>query len=285
MPTHVVYIDDSGTKEYAARPELYGTTGCSRYFVFGGVLLSTVESGRLVDRLRALKLQYFNSEGIEIKSNWLRIPREREQRYLKPHGIDEERLRLFVEDYYSIIAATDVQLIASVVDKVHVQEDYPLCWYAPAIAYDLLMQRVVQEVRQPNSVSVIVDDMTGKTPKGNDYKLNLSKHHNQLRQKGSSLRRGLSFAPLAGDVRFVNSAHSHQIQVADVMAYNVYRQFVEHGDAWEVHAERLPTYEWFDRLGGKIRQAPNGRVQGFGIVKFPLRKRVQWIHVNDKAAP
>ena len=285
MPSHVVYIDDSGTKEYASSPEQYGK-GCSRYFVFGAVLISTNESSRLVEQIRQVKTRYFGTEDVEIKSNWLRIPHEQQKHYLQPYNINPEQLRLFVEEYYATIAASNLQLIASVVDKVHVQQDYSQCWYAPAIAYDLLMQRVVQELRQPGCISVIVDDMTGKTPKGNEYKVNLRRHHNQLRQRGSNLRRGLSFAPLAGELRFINSAYSHQIQVADLVAYNVYRQFVDHGEAWETPSGRdLPTYEWFNRLGAKFRKGQNGRVQGYGIAKFPLRKRVPWAYVDDKAAP
>ena len=40
--THVLFIDDSGTKEYANSPEGYnvGGRGNSRYFLFCGVLVS-----------------------------------------------------------------------------------------------------------------------------------------------------------------------------------------------------------------------------------------------------
>lgn len=195
-----------------------------------------------------------------------------------------------MEEYYCIIKETDLQLIAAVVDKAQMQEKYgERAWYAPAAAYEFLLQRVVQEIREPGSVAVTIDDMTGATPVGNQYKQNLRRHHAQLRKKGSSPRKGLSFAPLAGDIRFVNSAHSHQVQVADVVAYNVYRQFVEHGDAWETLSEMLPTYLWFIKLGGKFRCDSNRRIQGYGIVKCPLMKQVQWKYddsdENERAAP
>jgi hypothetical protein len=289
VPTHVVYIDDSGTKEYADAPHLYGRTGKSRYFVFGAVLISTADAGTLVTRIRQAKRFFFDTEDVEIKSNWLRIPKECAKRYLTPYHLSEEALRGFVDEYYSIIGATNLQLIASVVDKAHVQETYPLPWYAPAIAYDLLMQRVVQELPEPDCVSIVMDDMTGATPKGNQYKRNLARHHAKLRKEGSFLRSGMSFASLAGDLKFVNSAQSDQIQVADVVAYNVYRQFVDHGDAWEAEGlGSLPLYDWFEKIGGKFRVGPNQRVQGYGIVKFPLRKRIRWAYrddENEEAAP
>lgn len=275
--THTIYIDDSGTKEYAVSPDLYETTGKSRYFVFGGVLISNIEASKLAQKIKDEKLNCFGVSNVEIKSTWLRIPDQKERRYLNPYSITDEMLTEFVKKYYSIIANADLQLIAAVVDKVHTQEDYPEPWYAPTIAYELLMQRVVQAFSVSNCVRVAIDDMTGKTPKRNDYKINLQRHHEKLRQHGSSLQKGINFGPLSPNIKFVNSANSHLIQVADVISYNVYRQFKEHGDAWETTGQRLlPSYEWFSRIGRKFRQGPNQRIQGYGIVKFPMRKRVAW---------
>ncbi len=282
MPSHVLYIDDSGTKEYADRPERYDATGNSRYFVFGGVLLTTDESGRMVERIRTAKKRYFGTDSVEIKSNWLRIPKEREKRYLTYYGLSSDQLRQFVEEYYEIIASSDLKLVAAVIDKVHVQEKYPAPWYAPAIAYELLIQRVVTELTEPNCVSVVIDDMTGATPAGNQYKENLKKHHARLKQFGSRLHGTIHCGALAGDIKFLNSALSHPIQVADVVAYNIYRQFKDHGDACEsLTVDTLPTYEWFARLGHKFRMGPGKRIQGYGIVKFPLNRRVMW-YVRDE---
>lgn len=77
---YVLYIDDSGTKEYAVSARDYGTKGNSRYFVFGGVLIQITEAGRLIERIKTLKSVLFGTDRVEIKSNWLRIPKEREAR-------------------------------------------------------------------------------------------------------------------------------------------------------------------------------------------------------------
>lgn len=276
MTAFSLYIDDSGTKEYATRGEAYGKGGGkSRYFVFGGVLIKTKDAGVFFEQIADLKRRVFRDSGVEVKSNWLRIPKESKRRYYDRYRVDEDALRGFVDDYYGLIASTDLLLIAAVVDKEHMQERYASPWYAPAAAYEALLQRVVQEVRPPDTVSVFVDDMTGATPLGTQYKANLRKHHDQLRRRGSTLVRKLDFSPL-GDLRFVDSAHSHPVQVADIVAYNVYRQFLEHGEAWEQAQKTLPVYDWFLRLGGKFRRGPDNRVQGYGVVKFPLLNRVPW---------
>jgi hypothetical protein len=279
MPTHVLYIDDSGSKEYTD-PKLYDKGGNSRYFVFGAVLISVVESGRLVDKIIAAKRNTFGTPHVEIKSNWLRRQQERERYYLHPYGISEDELTTFVHTYYDIIAASDLQLIGVIVDKPAVQGMYGRPYYAPSIAYDLLVQRVALEHPEVGCVSVVIDDMSGKTPRGSNYKVNLKRQHELLRKHGSQLRKTINCGCLAPGIHFVNSALSHQVQVADVISYNLLRQFRDHGDAWETPPktanEKLPTYLWFERLAHKFRQGPNRRIQGYGVVKFPLSRRIPW---------
>src|SRR5262249_22158016 len=136
---------------------------------------------------------------------------------------------------------------------------------------------------------VTVDDMCGATPNQNQYKYNLERQHERLKQHGSALLKGFPFTCLVGRLRFMNSAHSELIQVADIAAYNVFRQFVDHGDDWERRGIRtLPTYEYFDRISSKFRCDAEGRIQGYGIAKFPIVQRVHWTVRQEKkseAAP
>lgn len=284
MPTHILYVDDSGTKEYADDPSEYlSRRGKSRFFVFCGVLLTVADASRLTSNLVHLKLDCFNEETVEIKSNWLRQPHERKQRYLVPHRITDERLTQFIEDYYKAIRASPLVLIAAVIDKLHMQEEYTNnLWYAPAVAYELIMQRAQNELTATDSLAVIIDDMTGATPKGNQYKANLRAQHSKLKRYGSQLRRGVSF-PCLHSQRFVNSASSQIVQVADVAAYNVHRQFMQYGEQWEqAGLGTLSTYKHFDEISEKFRKDANGRVQGYGIVKFPLRNRIHWAIKDEK---
>lgn len=279
MPSHLLYLDDSGTKRYAANPASYGRVGNTRYFVFGGLLIPQGNIEGLREELRTAKRACFGTDTVEIKSNWLRMPEERRRHYADPFGVTDEDIEAFVEAYYKAIEAGDLVLLASVVDKIHMQEDYgPKPWYPPAVAYETILQRVEAELRDAGgTVSVVIDDMSGATPKANPYKSNLKRQHQLLKQHGSRLLSGFKFTTLEGRLKFLPSERSELIQVADVVAYNVYRQFVEHGDEWEQRlGGPLPTYPWFRRLLRKFRSHPSGRIQGFGVVKFPLRERVQW---------
>ncbi len=154
--------------------------------------------------------------------------------------------------------------------------------YAPAVAYELVMQRVQNELTAGQSVSVIIDDMSGATPKGNQYKDNLKAQHLILKKYGSRLRKGFDF-PCLSSQRFVNSASSQIIQVADVAAYNVHRQFLQYGEQWEqAGLGTLSMYDHFEKISGKFRRDEHGRVQGYGIVKFPLRRRIYWTLTDEK---
>ena len=285
MPSHVLYIDDSGTKEYADHPSKYGRRGKSRYFVFGGLLISTGAASQLVGSISRLKYEVFGDESVEIKSNWLRILQECEKRYKQPYAIDDQALTTFTDAYYEAILSTELMFIAAVVDKQHMQEVYPEPWYPPAVAYDALLQRVENELAGRGAVSVTIDDMMGATPQGNQYKLNLERQHKLLKASGSRLRRGFEYTCLEGRLKFGNSAHHHLIQVADIAAYNVYRQFVDYGERWEESGlDELPTYDHLERIEHKFRQGLNGRLQGYGIVKVPIKNRIPWA-VGKKAVP
>jgi hypothetical protein len=272
--------DDSGNREYSDNRQ-YGTTGKSRYFVYGALLMEERDAQLYIARIHELKTLVFRTTDIEIKSNWLRIPDERRERYLEPFGLTEERLTAFVDDYYRLIDTARLQFVGAIVDKLHMQETYARPWYAPTAAYEVLLQRAVQAVPSGSRLTVTMDDISGRTPKRSFYKALLRDHHAKLQRFGSMLQKNLSFACLDGPVRFANSATSDLVQVADVAAYNLHRQFKDHGPEWEQHLERLPTYEHFTRIVHKFYQGPNGRIQGYGVVKFPLRNRVRW-RVNQE---
>ncbi len=275
--THVLFIDDSGTKEYAADPKEYtGRRGNSRYFVFCGVLVSMKSSGLFTNEIIQAKLKHFGDDTVEIKSNWLRIPREQQRCYYEPYALTPEKLTAFTDEYYKLINEANLMLIASVVDKMQMQQDYPTPWYAPAVAYETMLLRVQQEIPHSDQVAVIIDDTTGKTPKGNDYKKNLERQHNKLKKYGSSLWKGQTFPSLTTQ-KFVNSQNSHLVQVADVCAYNVYRQFQEYGENWESEeCKTLPMFEYFEKVNTKFRKSLYGQVQGYGIIKMPERNKKRW---------
>lgn len=288
MARYQLFVDDSGTREYDDNRD-YATSGKSLYFVYGAIFVEQDAAALLIPKLQDHKRLTFGRPDVEIKSNWLRIPKERRNRYLQPFGKTEPELTAFVDDYYRLLTTAPIQLLGSVVNKLHMQETYQTPWYAPTAAYEFLLQRAVQAVPNGSTLGVTIDDISGKTPKNNHYKKLVAAHHAGLRAHGSQLQKSISFACLDSPARFVSSQHFELIQAADLVSYCVQRQFRDHGEHWEQNrpdGSNLPMYDYFAHIAGKFRSDGNGRVQGFGIVKCPLRRRVRWAIVKKtEAAP
>ncbi|MBN2308847.1 MAG: DUF3800 domain-containing protein [Candidatus Hydrogenedentes bacterium] len=277
MRDFTFYIDDSGTKDYAAPGQEYGTAGgVTPYFVFGGLILGQRAAGEAHHKLRLLKQACFGRKNVEIKANWLRYGKERRARYLDRFQLSEEDVRDFVDKVYELILGTECILLACAIDKQAVQERYATPHYAPAIAYDFMLQRAQMQMHQRNGyVRIVMDDMAGATPHGNQYKDNLRRQHERLRTHGSPLMPGFHYDRIGG-LKFSDSRSDERIQLADLVAYNVYRQFIEHGEDWDRDSESLSTYEYLRRLAPRFCQDKNGRIAGYGIVKFPQIGKRRW---------
>lgn len=279
LATHSLYIDDSGTKEYSYVDGEGYDNGRTRYFVFAGVLIPMQSARTLIQNIKQIKADCFGTADVEIKSTWLRNPQKRQQKYLDEYFISDDELDEMVEAVYDLIDIADLEFIAAVVDKEQMRDRYgEEAWYPPAVAYDMILQRAHLAMADiDGTVRVVVDDMSGATPKKNQYKSNLKAQHARLVKNGSALRRGMDLSSVMPDVRFVDSAKNDLVQVADLVGYAVFRQFRDHGEAWDGTPDNtLPVYEYLARIAEKFRRGPKGRIQGYGIAKMPTIKRVHW---------
>ena len=100
------YVDDSGEKEYGPQT--------SRYFVYAAVIVALEDEAALNAQLADIKQRCFGTPDDELKSNWLRIPRERQRRYIDRFGTTSERLDMCVEELYEWFEKSSVSLAAAV---------------------------------------------------------------------------------------------------------------------------------------------------------------------------
>lgn len=271
-PVRGIFIDESGQKEYRELGDAYGDQrGPSRYFVLGAVSGSARVLSDLIRRTRDHKSEFFGTHEVEIKSNWLRIPRERVARYLEAFGVSEAALLHWVHALYDLFLGADIEITAAVIDKVGMSRQYQDRRH-PALrtAYMVLMQRVAMDSGLPaSSVTVILDVMAP------DHQAQLQAFHAALRE-GSGCLQGMDHTCLLPAPRFRDSAAHDLLQLADLVAYNVYRQFMVHGERWEEPTAVLPQYEYFERLRPRLRRGPDGQIQGYGVFKMPMGRRVRW---------
>lgn len=264
----MAYCDESGQRDYG--------TGTDNYFVVAGVVVNSSDATHLEDELSGLKRTFFGRPDVELKSNWVRIPSQRAKHYAEPHGITASDIDALVGAIYRWARRAPVTLLAGVVDKRKMEERYVAPHYAGGVAYNLFLQRLQKlSAKRLATSSLVFDDPAGKSPGGNEWRTLLKRQHAQL------LKHGCAYTPMKftsiGGLVFTDSKTSPLVQLADVVAYNVFRQFRDHGDAWEdITLKKLPTYKYFGEILSSFDLGPSKQFASYGVVKWPVDKKVAW---------
>jgi len=260
------YCDESGQRDYGR--------GTDPYFVVAAVIASGADAAHLEDEIRDLKRTFWGSPEIEIKPNWIRRPVERKRKYLDPHGLMPKDIDDLVAAVYRWLSKAPVCLLAGVVDKPLMQKKYSSPHYAGGVAYTMLLQRFQKyTTKRGASGAVVFDDPSGKSPGGHAWRLLLQRQHARL-LKEVCPSTGTRFGSM-GPLTFTDSKASPLVQIADLIAYNTFRQFRDHGAAWEdPKLNRLPTYSHFERVLGLFDTGPGKELAGYGVAKWPVNVKI-----------
>ena len=159
-----------------------------------------------------MKYKTFRDKNIEIKSNWLRQPKDREKRYLKKYNVTADQLTQFTNDLHDWISEAPLTLVASVIDKIQMKERYgEKAWHPSATAYQFLMQRYEMHLDKKchpvprHSLEdctligyVTVDNMDGASPAANQWRDLLRNHHRSLKKEAANLPKCVLITSLMG---------------------------------------------------------------------------------------
>jgi hypothetical protein len=262
----IAYCDESGQRDYGPKTD--------KHFVVAGVLVPAEDAPHLEDEIRGLKRAFWGNPDVEIKSNWIRQPEQRQKHYTGPHGIDLKDINALMEALYCWLPRAPITLLAGVVDKPLMQTTYTKPHYAGAVSYTMFLQRYQKFLtKRTASGSVVFDDPAGKSPGGHQWRYLLHRQHNLLKKHGCPYT-STQF-PNVGPVTFTDSKASAFIQVADLVAYNTFRQFRTYGKEWEdSNVTRITMYEHFRSVVRLFDLGPRRRLDGFGIAKWPVQRRV-----------
>lgn len=269
MPdSFIAYCDESGQRDYGPKTD--------EYFVVAGVVVSVTDATHLEDEVRGLKRAFWGSPDVEIKSNWIRQPLQRQKHYTDPHGITLKAIDELVQALYKWLSKAPICLLAGVVDKPLMVKKYSSPHYAGGVAYTMLLQRLQKYISKRSAAgSIVFDDPAGKSPGGHQWRDLLQKQHTRLKKLGCPYTK-TTFSDI-GPLTFTDSRTSPFVQVADLVAYNTFRQFRQHGKAWEDNSlKTLPTYEHFMKVLRLFDQGPGNVFSGYGIAKWPLDVRIHW---------
>ncbi len=225
---YLFYFDESGNpkvnkKSVTAQP----------WFALGAVGIHSSQWWAINSTLTTLKMRYFPgvpANEIEIKSSALRswgTPRAKWPWIL----LNDSQAQSFVEELYAIYAAYDLPLFAVGLDKaaqLQIAPNNPPPLYE--VALTALLQSINRFLTKHNKVGLcFLDEYTGVD------KVVISWYNRQRRAGGDGAR---AIARIIEPPAFVVSSDSQMISLADVIIYNVYRQF-RYND---------PIYPYFARI-------------------------------------
>lgn len=247
---YLFYLDESGEREY---------TSSSRYFVLCGLGVPVSQWRKLNQQVLSLKQTYFTDVDVEIKSSWLLHPKERNKHYLSKYPISEDDIGRFTEEIYRVLQTFDVVIIATVVDK-HQLKTLNADSLAPTtIAYQTLFEQIELFLKPQDEIYgvLIFDKINENEFRRKGYENLLAKQHlNYLHQGTGSVQ----VSRIVEGLLFIPSHENNLLQLADLCAYNIYRQFADHGDEWGSGFKS--KYPYFERIESKIYCDPSGNYCG-----------------------
>lgn len=287
-----VFIDDSGGKDYRvpysaefikSPPSLdkYRDFWLANYFVLCGVRIKQDDLKTINKEINDLKQQYFGTHRVEIKSVWLRNSHQRKKHYTRPFGISDEKIKEFSNKFVDLIAnyRQELRLFATVFDKRcfgdakrKQGEGNPLLKSA---------QVLFERLQYAGNYNVVIFDQMESS-----LQLSAGQHGRILsvlkENQGMKNIHVNKYSHIA-DIKFMQSCNQNFLQVADVCAYNIFRQFVEFGREWTLKGRSrggekiLHTYPYFEKIRCNFfHQSSTNKVSGVGLTCIPDVAKANW---------
>ena len=267
---YLFYVDESGQREYNEKN--------SRHFVLGAAGIAEADWRNVNQQINALKLEVFKDRRVEFKSVALRNQEKQRKRYLEPYGLTLEQLTGAVERLYAIVTAAPLTLFAVVIDKRQMTASSVVPESPTSYAYELLLEQFEAFLsRLPDEHSgIVIHDLIQETPGASkSYQREIINQHDKFLHEDETS--ALSMKRIVEGVHFVETDQSNFLQVADLAAYNIYRQFTEYWQEWDAAVGvpesiafiQMPMYPYFQRMLPKFARTPEGVVRGCGITKEP----------------
>jgi len=270
-----IFIDDSGSKlwdtpyvsDFVRRPPIRNSENryfwMNNYFVLAGIYVDINTISKLNPIINNKKKEVFGTKYVEIHSSDIRNPNKRRKKYIDQYGISEDDLRTFIEKFWYPLIADNPQMKiqAIVLDKRYYknrQNRSPLM-----IATQAMFDRIELG---PNKSSLLIFDQMEETLKSEKHEqgdiLKIANHEINLH----AFFRKYSHA----SIRFEKSSASNFLQIADTVAYNILRQFVDYGDKWDGSDTIEEMYPYFKMIYNNF-YCREGRKQpkSVGIIKLP----------------
>lgn len=245
---HLLFIDESGTPP---KPN----SGVQSYFVIAGLVIPEDRWSGLRDKLVGLK----SANGYRGELKW---------RFFAPNNKDndnpmllwdQDRKNSFRDGVFKIItdakscriiACASESLTSYSLGNVNSQSDLYFRTYKPVTERFQYLLQDITSTSGSDTMGMIVADHRGK---GDDDNMR-HQHERLIRETGkytsnyANFIEGLFFAP---------SHLSVGIQLVDMVAGAIWR------------AQAFNDLTWYERIRPSFRHSPGGKIDGWGMVRFP----------------
>ena len=171
----------------------------------------------------------------EIKSNWLRNASEREKKSDFLHALSVDDREKLVATYFGQVNQRNCVILASVIDKRHLH-DHMTHETLHKKAYEFLLERIesyMAEYHPKHQALVVMDD----TSKGLNQAVAMK--HAWFQRAGNQ---NMKFPHIVEYPFFSRSELSNGVQLADLLAYNVYRAFKTEDLSYPYFKMLLPNF-------------------------------------------
>lgn len=154
----------------------------------------------------------------EVKSNWMRVPSERKKRSPFLSALRDEDMIRLTETYFRQVVERNMVILSCVIDKRHLY-DHITHETLHMKAYEFLLERIqhyMREYHRKHRALIVMDDTSEKLNRA------IAMKHASFQRAGN---RNMTFPAIVEYPFFTRSELSNGVQLADLLAYNVYRAF------------------------------------------------------------
>lgn len=227
---YFIYVDESGNKDPYVIERADGSKHYNdKVYVLTGVALFSrrwwgfdntinIKKRELIDKIRSKHSELLTFAQCEIKSNWVRIPKERGNHPFLSKISDAE-LENLIKLYYAQLAYNKMAIFSIVIDKTTLLPFFDATKIQRK-AWELLLERIqnFMAAEHGKHMAILITDDTGR-----HANQSLAMKHVYLQQSGTSS--GLILRHIVEMPLFVRSELSNGVQLADLVSYNIYRAF------------------------------------------------------------
>lgn len=197
----------------------------------------------LADDARRAGKGRFELSDCEVKSNWVRNPKEQTKKSPFLSSLDDQGIERLMAGFFKQIEERKTVLMAAVIDKRHLHDhvDHEILHKK---AYEFLLERIeryMAEYHPKHNALVVMDDTSKQLNQA------VAMKHAWFQRVGNQ---NLKFRHIVEYPFFSRSELSNGVQLADLLAYSVYRAFRDEDFSYPYFSRLLPNF--YRRREGRI---------------------------------